>query len=124
MSVYKVAYIQIYQFVLKTPSADYNPEQVASIILAILVSLSFAVFFLILISLNLESGELFFDSNTPILTTFIASGVINYLLFIKNKSYLQILKEYLQQDRSKRKKHSLLVIIYFAVIGIVFMSLV
>ncbi|KYG72369.1 hypothetical protein AWN68_11425 [Roseivirga echinicomitans] len=124
MSFYKILYIKLYQFTLKTPSGDYNPEQIASMVLTLFVSINVAVLSLALMMLDIKEADVFFESYTPMIFVFISTALLNYFVFIRDGKYKKILNAYNQRHRSEKKAHTILSILYFLLSAVLLMVLI
>tara|TARA_B100002019_G_C20920363_1_gene427251 strand:- start:232 stop:606 length:375 start_codon:yes stop_codon:yes gene_type:complete len=124
MSFYKILYIKLYKFTLKTPSGDYNPEQIASMVLTLFVSVNVAVLALILISLEVQQADAFFESYTPMIVVFVGTALLNYFMFIRESRYNKLIKEYDKNSKSKRQVHTGISILYFVVSAVLLMVLI
>lgn len=124
MNFYKTHYIKLYFFTLKTPSAEESPEQIASMVLTLLVSFNVAIVMLTLEEFGIKWASLFFESKIPMVVVFVSTAIFNYFTFIRKRKYMMMIKEYDLKEESKRKLHTLLCITHFILTAVVFMILV
>lgn len=124
MSFYKILYINLYRFTLKTPSAEYEPEYTASMVLSLFVATNIASISLILIGLNIDFGNLFFNGYAPMLVTFGGVFILNYLIFIRQKKHEELVKTYEQISTRRKKLNAVLSLSYFVISGLILVVLI
>lgn len=111
-------YYVLYKFVLLTPSKEEQPEYIANILLTLVVS--FNVFVLIDILQYYEVGfaEGFYRKKSNFVIMYAALFILGYVLFIRKKKYLEIVKNYDSEPKKRKWSKLLLSITYISTLVI------
>lgn len=104
-------YYVLYKFVLLTPSKNELPEQIANIILSLLVCFNMFIVANVLQYYNVRWVEDFYKRKTLFVIVYFLL-LIGYLFFIKDGKYIKIKNKYDKEGNKKRVIKTTLVLFY------------
>ena len=105
-------YYSIYKFILLTPSKNEQPEHIANIILALILSFTF---FGIINLFEYFDSNLFVDfwnNKSLFIVMYISFLVIGYFTFIRNEKYIKLVNKFDSENKKSKAIHISLIILY------------
>ncbi len=96
----KYLYYLIYKFVLLTPSKNEQPEHIANITLALILSFTLFGILNTLEFFDLNILEKFWENKILFVVTYMSFLIVGYYLFIRNKKFIDIRQKY---DKGTKK---------------------
>ncbi len=115
--MYYIYYI-LYKFTLLTPSKKEQPEHIANIVLALVLSFNLFVIVNILQYYNVDFVGNFFKQKEIFIALYISILLVGYFLFIRKKKYAAIKDKYDKESKNKKLLKTSLAIIYIITIFI------
>ncbi len=93
-------YYLIYKFVLQTPSKNEQPEHIANMALALILSFTLFGILNTLEFFDLNKLEKFWENKILFVITYMSFLIVGYYLFIRNKKFIDIRQKF---DKGNKK---------------------
>ena len=105
-------YYSIYKFVLLTPSKNEQPEHIANIILAIILSFTLFGFVNILEFFDINLTYDIWKNKILYVAIYLSFIIFGYYIFIRNKKYVSLKQKFDSESKKSKIKNVSLILSY------------